>query len=217
MIADIKMAFKLIKYSYNVKMNTIIAVIFSVLGLIIMLVDKGLAITGGIYFILGGMMFAQLLENVLYSNFVLASPKRRKIDVDIINLSVTILSLGGYLFIAVIFLIFAKCRPSDEIQYYSLIVLMGLFDALMLSYFAIAYKYFAFGFIIFIIAFSGLYCYISFKRFSFNIATSGFTAFLTGLFIVIVGCFFSMFIRKILYKKPLSPMAAGMAFKKFMK
>ena len=61
MLKDIKLGFKLLRYGYKLKLNVIMLVFLTVIGIASDIMSKGTTIIGGIYFMMSGMFTFQLI------------------------------------------------------------------------------------------------------------------------------------------------------------
>lgn len=82
MINDIKMGMKVIKYGLNALMTVIPLLICLVVGVLFDLFMP-VGCFGGLYFIMGGMSFVQLIHSVSVSTMVQTSPHKKKLQTTI--------------------------------------------------------------------------------------------------------------------------------------
>ena len=216
MTTDLKTVFRLLKYTFQLKTNCVSAIIITILGFLFLLAapDTTLFMLGGFYFALGPLCILQMQFTLLYSNLGKSSPKARMLEISSIDTLSAISILICYTFIAIYITIRHSSAPTEfPIAY---LFTTGLMYAALLIYFSLAYKTYIFGIIFLII------CTISVFSVSLFIIELGilelhlntFTGYLLGYGCVFIGLLLSGLLRRLVYKRPLSKIAAGAKLRK---
>ena len=89
MMRDIKNCFELLKYGYQIKTNLVCAVLFFLIGIGFAAVAHEQLVLCIVYFFLSILFLVQSMYMANYSDFVGASPKRRKVELHYICLLYT--------------------------------------------------------------------------------------------------------------------------------
>ncbi|MBQ7774779.1 MAG: hypothetical protein IJ379_02570 [Lachnospiraceae bacterium] len=217
---DIKKGFRLMKYSYNFKWNIVTALFFVALSLFFMCLDVHSFVIGGVYFFLGMIMMLQMNYNLLYSQMISASGKKRFMDIHFPNFINNICTVGAYLLVGGLGALFANLRPEDKQDYVEGLITIAILFTVVIIYYSVCYKFFVVSTIIFAISFAVVYVigyaavkWIFWAGLGINIVA----AFFIGFVVVLIGCLLSNLIRKALYQFPISSLAMGASLKKAMK
>lgn len=213
MINEIKKCFRLITYGYGIKMNLICGAIVFLVGLVELSIGSYLTVfSASVFIILGPVMCLQLACTLLYSGIVASSPRRRALEIglgDAVNVGA---SLIGYLVITGY--TFWK-KEVMEAPAESLI-LASICMAITVIYFGVCYKIYLLGSILYFISIIAGYIvaviFFAITEMKFSVASASVISFL----IVAVGVVLSSVLRRLLYKRRLSPMACGAGFRKAM-
>lgn len=213
MINEIKKGFRLIPYGYAIKMNLICGVVIMLLGLAALSMDSRNEIfTASIFIILGPLVSLQVAGSHLYSGLVAASPRRRLVDIVLGDVLSVIASLIGYLVIVgYIFLNKGAIEHPAESM-----ILAGVCMAICVIYFGVALKCYLVGSILYFIGVIGGYLvgsvFLEVTEIEFSLAGGSVVSFL----IMVLGVVLSSVLRRLLYKRRLSPTACGTGLKKAM-
>lgn len=216
MTTDLKTAFKLLKYTFHLKTNCVSAIIITILGILFLIAapDTTLFMLGGFYLALGPLCILQMQFTLLYSNLGKSSPKARMLEISSIDTLSAIIILICYTFVVIYITIRHGSAPAEfPITY---LFTMGIMYATLLIYFSLSYKTFIFGILLLII------CTISVFSVSIFIIELGivelhlntFTGYLLGYGCVFMGLLLSGLLRRLVYKRPLSKLAAGAKLRK---
>lgn len=211
-----KKGFQLMKYSYNFKANIGMGIFFMVIGFIMVLIGPNSFLFGAVYFYLGTIMVLQLSYSLLFSQMVVASPKKRFIDIDFADF----LSDVGAIFSYLLFCMFAVIKKyvfsGDINEYSSLLPVLGISILVCMIYYSVCYKYFVVGSVIFALVFATLlFASMSIvRKMTFGSLPVNI---IIGLVIIVIGCLISGIVRKCYYRKPISTLAMGAALRKVMK
>jgi len=213
MINEIKKSFRLIPYGYGVKMNLICGVIFFLIGLAELSTGSQLAVfSASVFIILGPIVCLQLASTLLYSGIVASSPRRRVVEIglgDAVSAGATLIGylvVTGYTFLN---------REMIENPMENLI-LASICMAVSVIYFGVAFKIYLIGSILYFISIIGAFgleiAFFEITEIEFSFANASVISFL----IVVLGVVLSSVLRRLLYKRRLSPMACGAALRKAM-
>lgn len=217
MITEIKRGMKLIRYGYGTKWNWIGGVLLWLLGIgICCLAHDGFMVIGTLYMMLGPMMVMQVMYSLLYSNLVGASPRRRGIEIIIADWINIISGFIGYLVFMIVAVVRVNGAPEQAQDIMTGVILGSLGAAAAYICFGACYKYYWQSMILFFVVFFFIYgagmVIMNIMQFTLTMAwTAGFS-----LVFIAVGVFLSCVLRRLLYKKTLSPTACGTSLRKAM-
>lgn len=228
MIQEMKKAFRLTKYCFQLKMNYVSAILVT-LGGILSLLGSGLTraatttasvsaspyLLGSFYLILGPMVIAQMHYILLFSNMVKSSPKGRFLEIQMLDLSSAIISLAGYTLIVIYTLTVNHFAACDYPSVYLLTA--GILTGLHMIFMSASYKLFLTSMIVL-----GICVLIVFTAISILTATSSPLVYsltttassLLGYLAILICLGLSALLRRALYKLPLSKLAAGAKLRK---
>lgn len=225
MIKDMKTFFKLAQYSLGYKTNLIMAIVFAICGLLweILTIFASdilfLDFEAGAYFlILAGATFAQTAFSVIYVGIGASSIEYRKILMRYSVLFIAVLSLFSTMIAIMIHLIVLVREPESGRNLPFTLLQIGLFSFCIQAYFAIAYKVYAMSSVLFSIVviplmFIGTYFDLFSKMSSMPISL----AIICCLVFTVLGTCAYYGITRLLYKKPLDPLAFRSAMAKASK
>lgn len=208
MLKDIKLGFKLLKYSYKLKMNAGMLILFLAIGVASEVMTKGTSIIGGVYFMLCGMFAYQMVMSMDVSQMIQSTSMKKKLQIYIPAMVSFIIYMVVYTFIVVerIILIQNHVADAGELSY----TLFSI-DIVMISVFlftSICYKYFILGFIVFMAIFMSSYTALMVSGVMAVMEKLPFAAnVVIGYAIIILGTAFLIGMGRLLYKKPLSEFA----------
>lgn len=211
-----KKGFQLIKYSYNFKMNIGLGIFFLVIGSFMSLLGTNSFLFGAVYFYLGTVMVLQLSYSLLFSQMVVASPKKRFIDIDFADLLSDVGAIFSYLFFCIFAVVKIYVFSGDKSEYSSLLPVLGISILVCMIYYSVCYKYFVVGSVIFALVFATtLFASMSIvRKMTFGSLPVNI---IIGLVIIVIGCLISGIVRKCYYRKPISALAMGAVLRKAMK
>ena len=211
MLKDIKLGFKLLKYGYKLKLNIFMLAFFAIFGIASDIMSKGTSIIGGIYIMMCGMFTFQLIMSMDVSEFIQSTSLKKKLQIYIPVLSSTVINLVVFTFLVIERVILIQNSVADEKQ---LIFTLFTLDVVLLAvylYTSICYKYFVFGFIVFMVLFMSIFTVLSgvaFVPVSNAVFKLGLPVVaLLGYIVIFVGGALEILIGELLYKKPLSEFA----------
>lgn len=217
MMNELKTSWKLLKYSFQFKMNIAVGIFFMVMGVIwLLLDDPGSLYVAALYVYIGPIMLTQLTYNLLFANVVATSSVKKALDGTFPNVVGLLGSLLGYAFAVVYMIIFSNIYPENEMSGGNMLVVIGLIMLITIIYYSVAYKWFVVSTIMFFLC---LVVTLAFGMALFiysGMEISLLQGTLIGLGIVIGANILGALIRKALYKLPNSPLAGGRSLRKAM-
>lgn len=173
--------------------------------------SKGTSIIGGIYIMMCGMFTFQLIMSMDVSELIQSTSLKKKLQIYIPVLSSTVINLVVFTFLVIERVILIQNSVADEKQ---LIFTLFTLDVVLLAvylYTSICYKYFVFGFIVFMVLFMSIFTVLSgvaFVPVSNAVFKLGLPVVaLLGYIAIFAGGAFEILIGELLYKKPLSEFA----------
>ncbi|WP_455721983.1 hypothetical protein [Agathobacter sp.] len=208
MLKDIKLGFKLLKYSYKLKLNAGMLILFLIIGAVVEVMTKGTSIIGGVYFMLCGMFAYQLVMSMDVSQMIQSTAMKKKIQIYIPSMVSFIIYMVIYTFLVVERVILIQNHVADAKE---LAFTLFSIDIVMVSVFlftSICYKYFILGFIVFLVIFMGSYTVLMMSGVIAVLQELPFGVIvIMGYAIIILGTAFLIGMGNLLYKKPLSEFA----------
>lgn len=219
MLKDIKLGFKLLKYSYSFKMNVGLSIFFLVIGSLMMLVGVDSFVFGGVYCYIGIVIVLQMSYSLLFVQVVSASYTRKMLEITFPNFISLFGSILWFLILTVLTKVFSCVRPQLEAEYSAALVLCSIFMIICMLYYGGCYKYFVVGTVLFSITFMVAYIWGRYNLLLLltkMVGTDLPVAFGIGLVIILIGWAISCLLRKLLYKKQISPWAMGSNLRKAM-
>lgn len=217
MIAEIKRGIKLIRYGYGVKANLIGGAILCIVGILMCcLANNNLIMIGTLYIVLGPIMIIQVMYTFLYSGLVGASPRRRGIEILIADWINIITGFIGYVVFMVVTIVRVNAAPEQAQNIMQGTLLGSVGSAAAFICFGVCYKYYWQSMILFFVVFFSVYAggmvIMNIAQVTLNMAwTAG-----GSLVFIAAGVFLSCVLRRLVYKKGLSPTACGTSLRKAM-
>lgn len=219
MIAEIKRGIKLIRYGYGVKRNLIGGMLLCILGIgMCCVANDSFIIIGALYMMLGPIMIIQVMYSLLYSNMVGASPRRRGIEILIADWIHILTGAIGYIVFMIVAVVRVNGAPDKAQNIMQGIILASVGIAAVFVCFGACYKYYWQSMILFFIVFFSVYGVgmIIMRAIQLHFTlTMAWTAGVSLAFIA-AGVFLSCVLRRLVYKKVLSPTACGTGLRKAM-
>lgn len=211
MLKDIKLGFKLLKYSYKLKLNLGMLILFIMIGIVVEIMSKGTSIIGGVYFMLAGLFTYQMIMSMDVSEMVQSTAMKKKIQIHMPVITSTLIYTVMFTFFVFERIILIHNNVADVKQ---LIYTLFTIDLTMLTVYlftGICYKYFIVGMLVFMVAFMAVFYGTQtgyYKGFDEIVYSWGLAAVaILGYVIIIAGAAFEVFMGNLLYKKPLSEFA----------
>lgn len=220
MINDLKLAFRLLKYSYQYKVWLVSGLIFLLVGIsMIMVADFGNMAMAGIYFVLPVSFLSQMCCSMQASMMVRTSSWQRafqtKIPVCLILIGNLFLYTVLWIFIAVLL----SVRPGMSVAVWNVLLSYGIFAIVLGCYYTAGLKYFWLSTIIFLVVFIIIAILGGFLSYG-EIAWSGkaifspFVQIAVGYVMIFIAAALQYGVSCLLYKKDFSKMAFSSQLKR---
>ena len=214
MMEEVKKGLKLIKYGSGLKLNIAVAIGFLVLGSLMLCIGPEGMFTGVFYIIVGPSMLLQLECSLLYSAACASSGKRKLLEITLPDFFILITAIVGYVAMVGVTAFWSIKEPTEAEACMKMMLVSGFILMCMLIYFGVAYKYFVFSIIAFIagllVGMLGGNVVIDFWKMEYRFTNCA----LLCLVFVTVGVILSCVLRRVLYRKPVSSLAAGANLRK---
>lgn len=216
MMEQIKIAVKLLKYSYGVVGGAIYAGIFLVLGICGVMLPTFLGLYTSMLILIAGMWVMQLFYSFGVSKLIRTSIWMKKIETSTSALINVVVTLGLYLVIVVMKLLMIGGADEQQIEYMSNeLMLLGIFAFAMMVSSATAYKYFVGTMLLFwvvCVPIGGLHM----RTLEVSLGISFPVAVVLGVLGIIAGGLAQYGIALLFYKYPPSKWAQTNALQKYM-
>ena len=210
MMGKWKTCFKLLKYSQNFKSIIWGAIIFFLLGLGMFVgvvkLDIRFAMASAILILLSFTMLLQLKEDLIFSDMVCTSSKRRFFDTVFSDVLWVSAGVAAYLIYAVMVFLFLENGNVEEFYAKNVLWISGLVIMVIMGFLPVSFKYYWPSLITLNLLNMMFLKYIDYLTEAGKtlIRVSTPMGFWMGLGMVLAGGVLSVVLRRILYKKPLS-------------
>lgn len=227
MMQELKRCFKLLRYAYGLKANIAGFILMLLLGALFTVGAAGMGIIGymisALFLFLGLAMPAQLKDNFLFSNMVMASGRKRCLELYLTDIMVTVSGIVGYMLHALLLIIFVdegiRQNYLQGTSMATIFMLTGSSIAIFLVYYGFSNKCFGFALTVsfFTYLILDIICQTPYGEEMGSLVghKTGY-GFLVGGFIVVAGSLISMVLRRLLYKKPVSVHTGSIGLRKAM-
>lgn len=214
MMKQLKLACRMLKYAYGIKMNLIMMVFFTLLGAVIYLLntDSQMFGLGGLYLMLSAMFIIQIWYSLNSSNFLRTSSYKKAAETSI----PTILSVGGMLLMYTLMLVITLIRGAEPAQINALLY-MAFDGCLILLLCGVTYKYFVVSLLVF------FFCYfaahVGFMVVRYQLADLLFPVPIAAVLsygLILLGGIGEYLLSLLFYKKSVSKLAQGAALRKYL-
>lgn len=223
MMQELKRCFKLLRYAYGLKGNItgtlglfIIAVLCTIGGSYIGVMGY---MVSAVFMFISFVMIVQLKDNYLFSGMVMASGRKRCLEIILTDIIVGVGGLASYLLHAVLVIQFVDEEFLQEASLATILIITGITIAIFIVYYGFSNKFYGFALV------SSFFCYFFLDVFG-NIFmknkigslvghNTGY-GLLAGSAIVVVGIILSMIVRRMLYKKAASVHMGSVGLRKAM-
>lgn len=216
MMTEVKKSLKLLKYTFQFKLNMVVAVLFVILGLFWLVNGPRGLYVATLYVYIGPCMLVQLTYNLLYANLVGASMVKRALDETFPNVVSLIGSLIAFTFAVIYMIIYSMGYPGDEMSGGNMLVVIGLILLVTIIYYSVAYKWFVVSTILFGFGLATTLAFAMALLIYSDVEISLMQGSLIGFGIVVGANILGALIRKAVYKLPNSLLAAGRSLRKAM-
>lgn len=153
MINDLKLGLKLLKYSFNFKLNVISGAIFFTISIVWCFLPN-LAQLTPMYLTLIGLQIQQMLISLQFSDMVLSSPRKREIQISVAVTAGVLGSLFSYALTSGVIFFCYKIGVREEPQF-GILILCGVLLLECMVYEVLWQKMGTVAVIIFILMFFG--------------------------------------------------------------
>lgn len=153
MMKSMKLGLKLLRYAWGIKTTVLSGGIFFLLGLLLFIMSIETWYLGGYLLLISAMFPAQLLSSLSVSDLVQTSPWKKALQTSVptaLTAGAFVLTYGGVLIISLLRL---NARPEMREDMVMILVLFTFEIFLIMTYYGIAYKTYVMGTALFIIAF----------------------------------------------------------------
>ncbi len=211
MLRELKKSFRLLKYTYNFKLNIVGAVVFLVLGIPMLLVDVKSSFLGGLYLLIAPYILIQMLYNLLFGQMVAASPKKQFLEIHCVDILSSIINMVVYTLVVLVTR-GVHGDVGENMEALGMVIPFAMSVVIISIYYGACYKYMVAGTILFACSFMLVYglslselSQRLVERFQFNYCS----AYLIGMVLILMGNGISAGMRRCFYKKPYSPLSMG--------
>lgn len=208
MLKEIKLGFKLIKYSYKLKMNIGMLILFLAIGVFSEVMTKGTSLIGGVYLMIGGMFAYQMVMSMDVSLMIQSTAMKKKLQIYIPAMVSFIIYVAIFTFLVIEKVILMQNYAAETFEFVNTLLWIEMIMASVYIYTSICYKFFVLGFIVFMAIDMSMFM---------GLLTSGIMAAMEklpfgvivviGYAIIILGTLLVVGVGNLLYKKPLSEFA----------
>ena len=208
MLKEIKLGFKLLKYSYKLKMNVVTLILFLAIGVFSEVMAKGTSLVGGVYFMIGGMFAYQLVMSMDVSQMIQSTAMKKKLQIYIPAMVSFIIYMVIFTFLVIEKVILIHNHAAKPSELVNTLLWVEMIMASVYIFTSICYKFFVLGFVVFMVLDMSMFM---------GLLTSGIMAameklsfgatIVMGYAIIILGTLLVVGVGKLLYKKPLSEFA----------
>lgn len=217
MMEEIKRGFKLIRYGYGKMVNVFGGIAVFLLGTAIYwsAMDQ-MCILGAVYIALGALMIIQVQYSLLYSNFVGASARRKTLEILLADIICIVVAVFAYVIMVGATIVKVEANPQLTSDILENMLISGVAMPLVFIMIATSYKFFWTTMILFGVFFLAVYGggMIFVHIVNLNLSVVGVS--LICLVLMIVSVILSCVLRRLLYRRSLSPTACNTGLRKAM-
>lgn len=222
MMKQLKMGLKLIRYTFQIKLNLFLCVVFTAIGLFIEVFSHGTQFFGAFLVSVMSLFPVQFLYNVCTANLAAASPWKKRMQTSV----AAVLTFAGNIIVFSLLILVkaaeASAYPQDAAIIWGMLLFTGILQIVLGFFNGLAYKYFALATIMVYIVIFGSGFLMGLGTFALRgtvietiVTTPAFVIFITYVCIAI-GALLQYAMSVAVYKKPLSKWAQGAAMRKYM-
>lgn len=221
MINDLKLGVRMLRYGHSVKANLAGGIMMVVTGLILQslnVASVNAQVPGSIFMLIGSLFPIQVLFSLNMSNFVQASPAKKRMQTSVPAVMSGCSMLAVYLLHVLIAVLLAAINPQLMSYLCSETVVLAFFAIILMLYLSACYKYFWGSAIVFFAAYFYIYTVLGRSRSLFPMLGSGWVSLLlaaaVGIVLIAVGNLLQYGVFCLMYKVPLSKMAQAASLRK---
>ena len=152
MMWEWKRCIKLLKYSYGFKANLIGSIVMLVLGIWFSLDTFHMGVRRymmtSVFIFLSFIIMLQLKDNMSFSNMIMASHRKKFLEITFTDIYSVIGGIGSYLLHAFLVIFFANKKFLEETSTASVLMITGITIAIFVIYFGFCNKFFGLALIV---------------------------------------------------------------------
>ncbi len=208
MLKEIKLGFKLIKYSYKLKMNIGMLILFLAIGVFSEVMTKGTSLVGGVYLMIGGMFAYQMVMSMDVSLMIQSTAMKKKLQIYIPAMVSFIIYMAIFTFLVIEKVILMQNYAAETFELVNTLLWIEMIMASVYIYTSICYKFFVLGFVVFMVLEMSMFMGLLKSGFMDAMEKLPFGVIVAmGYAIIILGTLLVVGVGRLLYKKPLSEFA----------
>ena len=131
MTSRIKLGMKLIKYTFDLKGNIVLMVLFTILGILWFFFTE-MNLFGPLYLAIIGVYAHQMLNTLQYSDMVLSSPREKELQISVTLLLSILCGLSYYMLTILVTVLDWKLFHQEGYSFRALVVFGGVFVFMMI-------------------------------------------------------------------------------------
>lgn len=131
MTRRIKLGMKLIRYSFDLKGNIILMVLFTILGILWFFFTE-MEQFGPLYLAIQGVYFHQMINTLQYSDMVLSSPREKELQISVTLLLSILCGLSFYMLTILLSVLDWKLFRQEGYSFKALVVFGSIFMVMMI-------------------------------------------------------------------------------------
>lgn len=217
MINNWKMGFQSLKYAYGRLSNTIMMVIFFLMGILFYAMGPMLnnAFFGGFMIMCAALMPTQMIYSLSVSNLVQASPAKKKMQTSVPAVFTTGSMMAVYLVNILIHAVVSALSPETDYDAGGAMVMQALTALTLMAYLGVAYKYFMASLVMFFVVYFSVYtggfaAGVLFEAVNIPFALAA----VLGFALIAAGRAAQYWVSLLVYKAPMSKMAQTASLRK---
>lgn len=217
MIEKIKMSWKMLRYSFGLKMNVGCMILFIVLGIIMEIVTQGELFLGAFFIFLVSMWPVQMIYSISMSNEVATSPYKKSMQTSMPAIVSAFSGAGAMVLVVILKVIEYVNYPESRGGIVNGLLVICIYALVIAVYTGLAYKFFVASLILFFVVYMGTYVFLAKILDVTQPAFMPFPVAIVLCFVtVIVGALIQYGVSTLVYKYPLSKRAQGALMKKYL-
>ncbi len=234
MIGQCKYAFRMLRYAFGIKGNSVAAIIMMAAGLFLEVVSHGTSFLGSFFLVVLSMFPVQFLYSISLSDHAASSPYRKRLQTSMPALMNLTLNIGIFTLIIIIRAVEIALFPEDAKLIIGSLLMLSIAELIITVYTGIVFKYYILATIILVAFFTifgaiggwnmaaqdemfGFYSVFAAMGYIFMGKTSFAGAVVISYVLLFAGAGFQYLVSLAIYRKPLSKRAQGAAMKRYLK
>ncbi len=223
MIQELKRCFKLLRYAYKLRNNVWLSILIFIVALLCIFNGSFMRMTG--YVLSAVCMFSslvlvvQLKDNYLFSGIVMASGRKRCLEIGLTDLLMAIAGVSSYLLYGLLIFFLRNSEAYENVPLASIFIIGGASIMTIIVYYSFANRYYVLSLILMMMGYfvlGAMSSHLFLHRLSGLVGHNMGYGFLAGAALVAVGLLLSMGIRRLLYRKPASLLIGSGGLRKAM-